>query len=444
MDRFHLVAEQRHAPGAVLVVRRENLDRVAAHAERAAVEIAGRALVLQRHQVGDQLALVDALALLDRERHRRIGLDRADTVDARHRRDDDDVVALQQRARRGVAHAVDLLVDRGFLLDIGVGARDVGFRLVVVVIADEILDRVVGKEAPELAVELRRQRLVRREDEGRALRRLDHLRHGEGLARAGDAEQHLAAVVALDALDQIADRRRLVALRVEIGFDDELLAAFGFLRPRRAMRRPDLARAFLFGKFRAALAQQLLQRLHRGGDAERDRLRRRAMTLLAPRLGDVGNLVALFRHLADQRLGRIALVIAQRLAQLGIDVDRRARDVAALRRLVEVPAPWTCARDARRKSPRGDRTNCRAAAAGPCSLPSPLRGGVGGGGREARRRRRRLRDASRPPSLTLPHKGGGNRILGGGNRSFARSPAGFLARCRSANRRRRGRGRSRD
>ena len=137
------------------------------------------------------------LAALDRERHRRIGLDRADAVDARHRGDDDHVVALQQRARRGVAHAVDLLVDRGFLLDIGVGARDVGFRLVVVVIGDEILDRVVGKEAPELAIELRRQRLVGREDEGRALRRLDHLGHGEGLARAGDAEQHLAAVVAL-------------------------------------------------------------------------------------------------------------------------------------------------------------------------------------------------------------------------------------------------------
>ena len=73
--------------------------------------------------------------LLEREGHRRIGLDRADAVDARHRGDDDDVVALEQRARRRVAHAVDLLVDRGFLLDIGVGARDVGFRLVVVVIA---------------------------------------------------------------------------------------------------------------------------------------------------------------------------------------------------------------------------------------------------------------------------------------------------------------------
>ncbi len=110
------------------------------------------------------------------------------------RGDDDDVVALQQRARGGVAHAVDLLVHRRFLLDVGVGARHVGFGLVVVVVGDEVLDRVVGEEALELAVELGRQRLVGRQDQRRALGALDHLRHGEGLARAGDAEQHLVAL----------------------------------------------------------------------------------------------------------------------------------------------------------------------------------------------------------------------------------------------------------
>jgi hypothetical protein len=94
-------------------------------------------------------------------------------------------------ARGGVAHAVDLLVDRGFLLDEGVRARDVGFGLVIVVVGDEILDRVVGEEALELAIELGGERLVGREDERRALRRLDDLGHGEGLAGAGDAEQHL-------------------------------------------------------------------------------------------------------------------------------------------------------------------------------------------------------------------------------------------------------------
>ena len=271
LDLFDLVAEQMDAPGAVFIVRRENIDRVAAHAERAAEEIGLRALVLQRHQVGEQLALVDLAALLEREGHRRIGFHRADAVDARHRGDDDDVVALEQRARGRMAHAVDLLVDGGFLLDVGVGARDVGFRLVVVVIGDEIFHRVVGEERLELAVELRRQRLVRREDEGRALRRLDHLGHGEGLARAGDAEQHLRAVVALDALDQLLDRLRLVALRLEVGRDDEPLAAFGFLRPRRPVRRPRLRRRIPAGPRAAAVRAPC-----GGGDAhdEAARLRR--------------------------------------------------------------------------------------------------------------------------------------------------------------------------
>ena len=182
---------------------------------------------------------------------------------------DDDVVALQQRARRRMAHAVDLLVDRGILLDVGVGARNVGFGLVVVVVGDKVLHGVVGEETLELAIELRRQRLVRRQDDGGALRGLDHLGHGVGLAGTGDAEQHLGAVVTADALDQFLDRGRLVALRLVFGLDDERLAAFGFLRARRAMRGPDLDAAVLALEFRAALEDQAFQRIGRGLDAER-------------------------------------------------------------------------------------------------------------------------------------------------------------------------------
>jgi hypothetical protein len=45
-----------------------------------------------------------------------------------------------------VAHAVDLLVNRAVLLDVGVGPRHVGLGLVVVVVGDEELDRVLGKK----------------------------------------------------------------------------------------------------------------------------------------------------------------------------------------------------------------------------------------------------------------------------------------------------------
>ena len=177
------------------------------------------------------------VAGLHGEGHGRVGLDRADAVDAGHGGDDDDVVALEQRARGGVAHAVDLLVDRGFFLDVGVGARHVGFGLVVVVVGDEVLDRVVGEEALELAVELRRQRLVGRQDQRRALRRGDDVRHGEGLARAGDAEQHLVAL--LPARRRPPARRwPWAGRRAACSRTDQLerRAALGLLRPLGPVR----------------------------------------------------------------------------------------------------------------------------------------------------------------------------------------------------------------
>ena len=125
--------------------------------------------------------------------------------------------AFEQRLRRRVAHAVDRLVDLRVLLDIGVGARHIGFRLVVVVVADEILDGVVREEVLHLAIELGGQRLVGGEDERGLLHRLDHLRHGEGLARAGDPEQHLVALLAHDPGHEVADGGRLVAVRLIFG-----------------------------------------------------------------------------------------------------------------------------------------------------------------------------------------------------------------------------------
>ena len=262
-DRFDLVAEEIDAPRAVLIVRREQVDRVAAHAEHAAHEIAERALVLQRHQIGDHLPLIDLVADRQRERHRRIGLDRADAVDARDGGDDDDVVALQHRARRGVAHAVDLFVDRGFLLDIGVGARHVGLGLIIIVVGDEILDGVVGEEALELPVKLRRERLVGRQDQRRPLRRLDHLGHRERLARAGDAQQHLIALLRLHPLDQLPDRLRLVALGLELRHDLERPSAFRLRRPLGPVRRPGRAIA----QVGVAALQQLLERFDGGARA---------------------------------------------------------------------------------------------------------------------------------------------------------------------------------
>ena len=98
-DGLDLVAEQRDAPGGVLVVGGEELDGVAADAEGAADEAGVAALVLELGEGAEQLALVDGLALAQVEGHGGVVFDRADAVDAGDRGDDDDVVAFEQRAR---------------------------------------------------------------------------------------------------------------------------------------------------------------------------------------------------------------------------------------------------------------------------------------------------------------------------------------------------------
>ena len=73
-----------------------------------------------------------------------------------------------------------------------------------------------GKELLELVIELRRQRLVVRQDQRRPIRLLDDLGHGEGLARAGDPEQRLVLLAGGKAGDQFLNGAALVAARTVI------------------------------------------------------------------------------------------------------------------------------------------------------------------------------------------------------------------------------------
>ncbi len=125
------------------------------------------------------------------------------------------VAPLQQRLGGGQPHLLDVLVDAGILFDEQIARRHVGFGLVVVVVGDEILDRVFREELAHLGIQLRRQGLVRRHDQRRPPQLRDDIGHGVGLARAGHTQQGLERQPVLDALDQSGNRLRLIARRLE-------------------------------------------------------------------------------------------------------------------------------------------------------------------------------------------------------------------------------------
>ena len=189
----NLVPEELHPDGGVPPVGREDLNGVPPDPEHVALESDVVALVPVLHQTAHQLLPLHGLPHPEGDHHVGVVVRLAQAVDAGDRGDHDDVPPLDEGGGGGQAQAVDLVVHRRVLLDEGVGVGDIGLGLVVVVVADEVLHGVVGKELLELGAELGGQGLVVGQHQGGLLDLLDDLGHGEGLARAGDAQEGLLA-----------------------------------------------------------------------------------------------------------------------------------------------------------------------------------------------------------------------------------------------------------
>ena len=214
-EAVDFVAEELDAH-ALFFVRRVDFDDVAADAKRAAPEVVIVPLVLDLDELSQNLIAADSLSPFERQQHAVVRLWRTEAVDARDAGDDDHVATLEERPGGREAHPVDFVVDRRFLLDVRIGRRHVGFRLVVVVVADEVFDGVVGEKAAEFLIELCGERLVVDHHQGRAVHARDGLRHGEGLAGSGDTEEDLMTVATIQPLGQLGNGAGLIPRQREI------------------------------------------------------------------------------------------------------------------------------------------------------------------------------------------------------------------------------------
>ena len=215
-QRIHLahgvdvITEKFDTQGPLVMVGGDDLQHVPAHTKRAAMEVIVVAFVLDFHQTGDEGIHGHMLPHFHRDDHAGIEFGRAQAVDAGDRSHDDHIAPGEQGMGRGMAQFVDIVVDGRIFLDVGVRGGHIGFRLVVVVITDEILHSVLREKFAELVVELGGQRLVGGQHQRRTAATGNDIGHGEGLAGAGHAQQYLFRHTGFQIGHQGIDGLRLV------------------------------------------------------------------------------------------------------------------------------------------------------------------------------------------------------------------------------------------
>src|SRR5690606_31787445 len=106
-DPLNLVAPQLDAVGGFFV-RWHDFDRIAPDPERTTLQLVVVAVVVDIDQVAQELVTLSRLPAPQLDHDLPIILGRAQAVDARHRRDDDDITTGEEGRGRSQAQAIDL------------------------------------------------------------------------------------------------------------------------------------------------------------------------------------------------------------------------------------------------------------------------------------------------------------------------------------------------
>ena len=215
-DPVDLIPEEFNPDGFVIPVRWEDLQGISANPEVIALKRHVVTLIARLHQLLKDVIDRPCLAWAEGNGHFGKVIRFPEAIDAGDGGHHNHVPPLQEGEGSGKAEPVDLIVDRTVLLDKRVGMRDVGLRLIIIIIGDKVFHRIFGEELLELAAELRSQCFVVGEHQRRAVEGGNDVGHRERLARAGDASQHLFVQAVFKPGDKRPDRLGLISHRLII------------------------------------------------------------------------------------------------------------------------------------------------------------------------------------------------------------------------------------
>ena len=138
----------------------------------------------------------------------------SNTIQARHTRHHNHIPATRQQCRGSTqSHLLNLVIYREILFDVGIGGWKICLWLIVIVVRHEILNRILWKEVLELAIELRRQRLVVTQNDCRAVKLSDNICHRKGLTRTRHTHKGIMRHTTLNRLYELGNGFGLISRR---------------------------------------------------------------------------------------------------------------------------------------------------------------------------------------------------------------------------------------
>ena len=151
-DPLNFISKKLHTDGPVRSIGRKNLQHITFHPEGTPVKIHLIPCVLNVDQLPDNLVSVFFHAGPQRNHHVKKLLGRTKTVNTGYRRHHNHISPLTESRSSGKTHLINLVIGGRILGNVGISGRNIGLRLIVIVIGYEIFHCVVRKEFFELSI----------------------------------------------------------------------------------------------------------------------------------------------------------------------------------------------------------------------------------------------------------------------------------------------------
>ena len=184
---FNFITKKVNAE-SVVVIAREDIEHIAFDAEIAVPKFGSCAGIETLYQSMHQLSTREYVALFDCN-HVLLEFHRVtNPIQARHRCHDQHIAPARQESRSCTkAQFFNFIVDRKVFFDISTRSRDIGFRLIVVVVRNEVFHCIIGEEGFKLRIQLSCQRFVMCQHKGRVLDAFHHIGDSKSFSRARNA-----------------------------------------------------------------------------------------------------------------------------------------------------------------------------------------------------------------------------------------------------------------